>query len=80
MFTGFCAGPPRRATGANLGRLLRVLRDEAEMFSDRLMGAGIPVAFRVVQGVNHGFMGAPTPPPQVSESLAVISAWFCAAD
>src|SRR5271170_6413740 len=63
-----------------LGAYYDVLRDEAETFSDRLMGAGIPVAFRVVRGVNHGFMGAPTPPPQVSESLAVISAWFCAAD
>jgi dienelactone hydrolase len=40
--------------------------------------ADVPVAFRIVPGANHGFMGAGSPPPQVVDTLAFIGAWFAA--
>jgi len=66
--------PPTLILGAHYD----VLRDEAAAFAARLTDAKAPIAFRVVPGVNHGFMGAPIPPPQVAKTLAFIGAWFAA--
>jgi acetyl esterase len=59
-----------------IGAHYDVLRDEAAAFAGRLADAKAPIAFRIVPGVNHGFMGAPTPPPQVAETLSFIRARF----
>ena len=45
--------PPTLIIGAHYD----VLRDEAAAFAGRLAGAKAPIAFRIVSGVNHGFMG-----------------------
>lgn len=55
-----------------------VLRDEAAAFAARLSADDVPVAFRIVPGTNHGFLGTPTSPPQVAETLAFIGSWFAA--
>ena len=53
-----------------------VLRDDDAAFAGRLRTAGVPVVLRIVPGVNHGFMGAPNPPPAAEETLAFIGDWF----
>ncbi len=53
-----------------------VLRDDDLAFAARLKKAGVDVALRLVEGVNHGFMGAPNPPPAVAETLAFVRDWF----
>ena len=55
-----------------------VLRDEATAFAARLSADDVPVAFRIVPGTSHGFLGTPTPPPQIAEALAFIGSWFAA--
>jgi alpha/beta hydrolase fold len=52
------------------------LRDEAGTFAARLTGAGVPVTFRMVAGVNHGFMGAPQPLTAVKETLSFVAHWM----
>ncbi|HVZ14731.1 MAG TPA: alpha/beta hydrolase [Bauldia sp.] len=53
-----------------------VLRDDDLAFAARLKKAGVEVTLRLVEGVNHGFMGAPNPPPAVAETLAFVRDWF----
>jgi acetyl esterase len=53
-----------------------VLRDDDLAFAARLKGAGVDVTLRLVEGVNHGFMGSPTPPPAVAETLGFVRDWF----
>lgn len=51
------------------------LRDEGIAFADRLRTSGVPVELRIAAGMNHGFMGAPTPPAEVGRTLQAIGAW-----
>jgi acetyl esterase len=53
-----------------------VLRDDDLAFAALLKKAGVDVALCLVEGVNHGFMGAPTPPPAVAETLVLVRQWF----
>ena len=55
-----------------------VLRDDDLAFAARLRQAGVDVRLDLVEGVNHGFMGSPTPPPAVAETLALVGRWFAA--
>jgi acetyl esterase len=51
------------------------LRDEGIAFAERLEASGVPVDLHIAAGMNHGFMGAPTPPAMVGETLRAIGAW-----
>jgi acetyl esterase len=56
-----------------------VLSDDGATFAARLTREGVPTTFRIVDGVNHGFMGAPNPPPAVAETLTLVRRWFASA-
>ncbi|WP_018185339.1 alpha/beta hydrolase [Kaistia granuli] len=53
-----------------------VLAEDGALFAARLDAAGAPVSYHHVQGVNHGFIGAPNPPPATLATYEAVAAWM----
>jgi len=53
-----------------------VLAQDGALFAARLGAAGVAVAHRHVQGVNHGFIGVPNPPPATIATYEAVADWM----
>ncbi|BCP53873.1 acetylhydrolase [Kaistia sp. 32K] len=53
-----------------------VLAQDGALFAARLATAGVTVTYRHVQGVNHGFIGVPTPPPGTIAAYEAVAEWM----
>jgi acetyl esterase len=53
-----------------------VLRDEAERYADRLREAGVPVAFKRWDGMNHGFFAWTGRVDKATEAMDAACAWL----
>jgi acetyl esterase len=76
LLAGAGARSLRPVADAVVAAAYDVLRDDDVAFVARLKKAGVDVTLRLVDGVNHGFMGAPNPPPAVAETLSFVRDWF----
>jgi acetyl esterase len=52
-----------------------ILRDESIVFAERLRRARVPAVHRVVERVNHGFLGNAEDLEEISSTLAVVRNW-----
>lgn len=53
-----------------------VLAQDGALFAARLGAAGVAATHRHVQGVNHGFIGAPTPTPATIATYEAVAEWM----
>ena len=53
-----------------------VLAEDGALFAARLNQAGVPTTHRHVEGVNHGFIGAPNPPPATLATYDAVADWM----
>ena len=53
-----------------------VLAEDGELFAARLKSAGVATTYLHVEGVNHGFIGAPNPPPATLATYEAVADWM----
>jgi acetyl esterase len=53
-----------------------VLAEDGALFAARLKSAGVATTYRHVEGVNHGFIGAPNPPPATLATYEAVADWM----
>jgi acetyl esterase len=53
-----------------------VLAEDGALFAARLKSAGVPTTYLHVEGVNHGFIGAPNPPPATLATYEAVADWM----
>ncbi|MCX5578845.1 alpha/beta hydrolase [Kaistia terrae] len=53
-----------------------VLAEDGALFAARLKSAGVETSYLHVEGVNHGFIGAPNPPPATLATYEAVADWM----
>jgi len=53
-----------------------VLAEDGALFAARLKSAGVATTYLHVEGVNHGFIGAPNPPPATLATYEAVADWM----
>lgn len=53
-----------------------VLAEDGALFAARLKSAGVATTYLHVEGVNHGYIGAPNPPPATLATYEAVADWM----